>query len=212
MHRTGISEDRVFVLQLLRDQIGQHIYPVHRLDRATSGVLLFAKTPEIASLIGQQFMVQAIEKTYFAIVRGYMPADILVDNPVKNENRVAYDAVTHFTCLAQSELPLAINRYPTSRYSFVKVQPKTGRWHQIRLHCSHLRHPIIGDKRHGDNKHNNFLRGYLEQDRLLLHAHELIFQLPNFQKITLHAPMSGEFLQALEKLELLPEKTEKYEL
>lgn len=205
VHRTSISEDTVFVLQLLRDQIGQHIYPVHRLDRPTSGVLVFAKNKETAQYLGQQFMEGKIAKTYLAVVRGFVLEKEVVDYPLKKKNGVAQDTMTHYKRLAQVELPWAINRYPTSRYSLVKVEPKTGKWHQIRRHFSHLRHPIIGDHRHGDNKHNNYFRETLGVGRMLLHASELSLELADGQKLVFVAPLDKEFLVGLKLLGMATE-------
>lgn len=197
VHRTNISEDTVFVLQLLRDQINQHIYPVHRLDRPTSGVLVFAKNKETAQYLGQQFMDGQIKKTYIAVVRGFMPESDIIDYPLMKKNGVVQDAVTHYKRLAQVELAWAVNRYPTSRYSLMKVHPKTGKWHQIRRHFSHLRHPIIGDHRHGDNKHNNYFRETLGVGRMLLHASEMSVVLADGQSITFTAPLDEDFLAGL---------------
>ncbi len=179
VHRTKISEDRVFVLQILRKQIKQRIYPVHRLDRATSGVLIFGKTSEAASQLGEQFMAKQVQKKYWAIIRGFVPDEEKIDYPLLTEDRKQrQEAITIYKRLKQIELPFAVGRYPTARYSYVEIQTETGRRHQIRRHFSHLRHPIIGDKRHGDVKHNKFFKNELQIDRLLLHARFLKVEHP----------------------------------
>lgn len=184
VHKTKISEDTVFVLQLLRDQLGQRIYPVHRLDRATSGVLIFGKTSEAASLLGQQFQSKDVQKTYWAVIRGFVEDVATIDYALLTEDRKKrQEAVTHYKRLLQVELPYAVGRYATARYSLVEVQTETGRRHQIRRHFSHLRHPIIGDRRHGDVKHNKFFANDLRIDRLLLHARSLKWKHPFSQKV-----------------------------
>lgn len=208
VHRTKISEDTIFVLQLLRDQLGYRVYPVHRLDRATSGVLIFGKTKEAAGQLSILFREQAITKTYFAVVRGYLPETGVIDYPLarspQHEKRAA---ISHYCRLYQTEIPHAISRYPTSRYSLVEVKPQTGRFHQIRRHFAHLRHPVIGDRPHGDCKHNKYLREKLGIDRMLLHAQSFLFTHPvSLDKITISAKLDNSFLTALKTLELrLPE-------
>lgn len=195
VHRTGISEDKRFVLQTLRDQLGQRLYPLHRLDRGTSGVLLFAKDQQAASLLGAQFRTQAVSKTYLALVRGYLDEEGIIDHPVGDENNEnPKEAITRYKKLAQTEIPAAVGRYATARYSLAEVKPETGRWRQIRKHFSHLRHPIIGDKKHGDIKHNAFFKERWGLNHLLLHASELCFDHPVFARhIVVKAPLAEDF-------------------
>lgn len=199
VHRTNISEDKVFVLQLLRKQLKQKIYPVHRLDRATSGILIFGKTSEAASQLNEQFMAKQIAKQYGAIIRGFVPEKATINYPLLTEDRSKrQEAITHYQRSRQVELPYAVGRYQTARYSYVHVQTETGRRHQIRRHFSHLRHPIIGDKRHGDVKHNKFFQNELGIPRLLLHAASLGFVHPFTQeKLFVEAPIDGLFQKAL---------------
>jgi tRNA pseudouridine65 synthase len=183
VHRTRIAEEKKeFALQLLRDQLGYRLYPLHRLDRATSGVLLFAKTPEAAGPLVQAFTERQPDKTYFAIVRGYAPEEGTIDSPIRPDkdhlHKAAQEALTHFTRLATVELPIAVGRYPTARYSLVRIKPETGRMHQIRKHFAHLRHYIIGDTRHGDWRHNRMFGERLSSPFLLLHAAALAFEHP----------------------------------
>ncbi|OKL41793.1 pseudouridine synthase [Pontibacter flavimaris] len=183
VHRTRIAEEKKeFALQLLRDQLGYHLYPVHRLDRGTSGVLLFAKTPEATKPVVQAFEAREPDKTYFAIVRGCTPEAATIDNPIRpdkdHQHKAPQDAVTHYERLATVELPIPVGRYPCSRYSLVKIKPETGRMHQIRKHFAHIRHYIVGDKRHGDWRHNKMFLEELESPYLLLHAAELCFTHP----------------------------------
>lgn len=198
VHRTRISEDKIFVLQLLRDQIGQKVFPVHRLDRGTSGVLLFAKDSESASQIGQQFQAQQVDKAYQAIVRGYLPLRGTIDYALSNRSpKEPQTAITHYERIQQTELPVAIGRYQSARYSLLNVKPETGKFHQIRRHFSHLRHPIIGDKKHGDVKHNNYWRDHWGIARLLLHATRLSFLHPSGERLELEAKLPDSFIAAL---------------
>lgn len=199
VHRTRISEDEVFVLQLLRDQINQKIYPVHRLDRGTSGVLIFGKTKEAASLLASQFRDKKVQKTYWAVVRGYVEETGIIDYPIaKEKGKPLQEAITNYRKIAQSELNFSVGKYPTSRYSLVEIQPETGRFHQIRKHFAHLRHPVINCKKHGDVKHNNYFRKELGISRMLLHASQIVFAHPfDNQMIILNAQFDDEFKEAL---------------
>ncbi|HMX41907.1 MAG TPA: pseudouridine synthase [Saprospiraceae bacterium] len=201
VHRSRLSEDRVFVLQLLRDQIGQHLYPAHRLDRATSGVLAFGKTPDAATALGAQFMDKSLEKRYLAIVRGFLPDAGTIDYPLADEEsgKGPLPALTRYRCLRHSvrDWPIGL-RYPTARFSLLEVSPETGRRHQIRKHLAHLRHPIINDPRHGDVKQNKYFRDQLGLTRLLLHAQALTLSHPHSgQLLHLSAPLDEEFERAL---------------
>ncbi len=180
VHRSPIDRHETrFALQLLRDQIGQRVYPVHRLDKPTSGVLLFALSPEIARSLSQQFAEHSVGKEYLAIVRGYCPESGLIDHPItdkpdgiadrnRSQPRPAQEAQTHYRCLATVELPHAVDRYPQARYSLVHLQPLQGRRHQLRRHMKHIGHPIIGDAKYGKGVHNRFFREHYASDRLLL--------------------------------------------
>lgn len=179
VHRTYIAaREDVFALQLLRDQIGQHVYPIHRLDRKTSGVLLFALNAEMAALLQKQFVEHTVEKEYRAIVRGYFPGDIQLDYALTNDRGKLQEAVTHFKLLQTTEIDLPFGKHPTSRYSMIQAKPQTGRQHQIRKHCAHLRHPIIGDRPHGCNKQNKLFKEKWSMTTMLLHATKLKLEHP----------------------------------
>lgn len=202
VHRTRIAEEKKeFALQMLRDQLGQQVYAVHRLDRGTSGVLLFAKGPEAVSPLVKAFEEKTVGKVYYAIVRGYTPEKDTIDNPIRpdkdHKNKAPQDAVTHYERLATVELPIPVGRYATARYSLVKVQPETGRMHQIRKHFAHIRHYIVGDKRHGDWRHNQMFLEQLGSPYMLLHSASLTFAHPvNGETIQIKAPMP-EHMQKL---------------
>lgn len=183
VHRTRIAEEKKeFALQLLRDQLGYRVFTIHRLDRGTSGVLLFSKSAEGASLLTKAFEEKAVTKVYYAIVRGYTSEGATIDNPIKpdkdHKHKLPQDAITHYERVATIELPIPVGRYQTARYSLVKVVPETGRMHQIRKHFAHARHYIIGDKRHGDWRHNKMFLEELGSPVLLLHAASVIFKHP----------------------------------
>lgn len=213
VHRSFLDKHETqFAMQMLRDQLGQHVFPVHRLDRPTSGVLLFALSSEAARDMNQIFIEGTIAKRYLALVRGFAPDSVFLDKPLKEEldkiadkfadqNKAPQEAQTQFNCLYQAALPIPIGKYPTVRYSLVECFPKTGRKHQIRRHLKHLSLPIIGDVNHGDNQHNQFFRDHFELRRLMLFATELSFVHPYTNKaITIKAPLGHDMLQICEQL------------
>ncbi|MFT6919481.1 MAG: tRNA pseudouridine65 synthase [Cognaticolwellia sp.] len=187
VHRSFMDKDEIyFALQLIRDQIGQYVYPLHRLDRPTSGVLLFALTQDVARLMGQAFSERKIKKTYFALTRGHLLNEGVIDYPLKeklddlgdkNVSRAkeAQSAETLYTSVAIASLPVPLGNYTSVRYSLIKCQPHTGRRHQIRRHLAHLRHPIIGDINYGDNKQNPFFGEHFGFKRLMLMAKQVEF-------------------------------------
>ncbi|GAB4056355.1 pseudouridine synthase [Spirosoma litoris] len=203
VHRSPIASDASeFAVQILRDQLGQRVYPVHRLDRKTGGVLLFALTESMNSLMQQQFMEGDVAKTYLAIVRGFTPDEQTIDYALRNEETgVFQDAVTHFKTLQRTEIPLPFGKHTTSRYSLVKLTPDTGRMHQLRKHMAHILHPIIGDRPHGCNKQNKLFKEHFEMNTMLLHARQLAFTHPvTEERITITAPFQVEFERMLGEL------------
>ena len=201
VHR-GVYDSRreAFVLQHLRDQIGRRLFPVHRLDRATSGVLVFALTRGAARSLARSFARQEVRKAYLAVVRGYLAERGRIDHPLTKDPRDRgsdarrQTALTHYVRLDTVELPIAVGPYATSRYSLVRVEPHTGRMHQIRRHLCHLAHPVIGDRQYGDNKHNRSFKVNWNCERLLLAATELTLPLPGTRTpLKLIAPLEGIF-------------------
>ncbi|ULJ61329.1 tRNA pseudouridine(65) synthase TruC [Wielerella bovis] len=207
VHRSWLdTRETVFLMQTLRDQIGQYVYPIHRLDRPTSGVMVFALNSDTARELAQQFENQQISKTYHAIVRGWTAVSGCINYPLKEEldniadkfvqpNKAAQDAITDYCTLAQTELPFASSKhFPTSRYSLLKITPRTGRKHQIRRHLKHIFHPIIGDTTHGDLRQNKAIQQFCGNTRLLLHASSLTFRQPETQEmLTINAPFDDEW-------------------
>ena len=207
VHRSAIdAHESRFLLQTLRDQIGAAVYPVHRLDKATSGVVLFALHSEAARRLSAALCDGGAEKIYLAIVRGWAPVDVGVDHPLRDRpDRLSRRqvirsraAATGVRCLARIELEAAVGRYSTARYSLVACRPRTGRKHQIRRHLKHLRHPIIGDANYGDGAHNRFFRESLGVHRLLLAATDLRIRHPfTGEPLEIHAPVDGAFRAVL---------------
>ncbi len=197
VHRTSIAaHETIFALQLVRDQTGQKVYPIHRLDRKTSGVLLFAFDAETAKSVQAQFNTPHLSKKYLAITRGFFPDQIEVDYPLTNDRNKTQEAITLFKTLKKTELNIPFGKHASSRYSLVEVYPKTGRMHQIRKHCNHLRHPIIGDRPHGCNKQNRLFKEKWGLRTMLLHASEMSFIHPkNKEEIIIEAELNEEFLR-----------------
>ena len=190
VHRSMLDKHEIqFAVQLLRDQIGQHVFPVHRLDRPTSGVLVFALSADIARKLGEQFATQVIEKTYLAIVRGHIVDEGKVDYALKEkhdkiadkmakQDKPAQEALTFFNRLEHFELPFAVGKYASARYSLVQLTPKTGRKDQLRRHLAHINHPIVGDIAHGDGKHNTFIRQQFNFNQLALTCKSMLLTHP----------------------------------
>jgi tRNA pseudouridine65 synthase len=195
VHRSSIAADvEEFALQILRNQINCHVYPAHRLDRKTGGVLLFALDKGTEILMQQQFASNAVYKTYWAIVRGYTDDWGEIDYPLRKENGTLQDAFTAYRTIARAEIPVAFGKHATSRYSLVEAKPTTGRMHQLRKHFSHIFHPIIGDRTHGCNKQNKLFTETWEMDTMLLHALSLSFTHPlSSVSINIEAPLQPEF-------------------
>mgnify|MGYP003634845160 CR=1 FL=1 len=203
VHRSKIATNTdVYALQLLRNQIGMKVFPVHRLDRKTSGVLVFALSSEVNSLMQQQFANNQVSKIYTAILRGFTPSMGTIDYALTNDNGKTQDAITHFKTLQTTEISIAQGKFPTSRYSLVEIKPETGRFHQIRKHFAHLRHPIIGDRPHGCNKQNKFFKEQWNMLTMMLHANEISFTHPlTFEKIRIKADFQPEFNRTFEFLQ-----------
>lgn len=204
VHRSSIANDASeFALQLLRDQIGQPVYPAHRLDRKTGGILLFSLDKETDQKTQVLFQDKKMDKRYLAILRGYCPEEGNIDYPLLKENGTSQEAITHFKRLATAEINVPQGKFPTSRYSLVEANPETGRMHQLRRHFAHIMHPIIGDRPHGCNKQNKLWKERFEMDTMLLHASELHFDHPwTGKKIEIRADLNSEFKRVLSILDL----------
>jgi tRNA pseudouridine65 synthase len=212
VHRSPIDRHETrFALQLLRDQLGRRVYPVHRLDKPTSGVLLFGLTPEAARTMASSFIHGAVRKTYLAVVRGVPSEEGVIDHALIEEpDRLDYPtdaekgaqaAITDYRRLASVELPFAIGRYASSRYALLQLHPRTGRRHQLRRHCKHIFHPIIGDSKYGEGRHNRFFRDQFNCHRLLLAATDLSLPHPETgELLTITAAVEESFAKLLAQL------------
>lgn len=213
VHRSDIDRRETrFAVQLLRDQIGQRVYPAHRLDRGTSGVLLFAFDGATAARLGTQFESRSVDKIYLAVVRGHPPEQGIIDHPLTRRpddyeflpadaTLEAQPALTRFRRLAIAELPYAVDRYPTSRYALLELSPETGRRHQLRRHLKHIAHPIIGDATYGKGRHNRLFQTLFGCHRMLLACKALRLTHPS-SGLPLHieADISGEYAEVLKVL------------
>ncbi|MEK6789045.1 MAG: pseudouridine synthase [Pseudomonadota bacterium] len=208
VHRSPIDRhEKEFALQYARElNDGEHVYPVHRLDRPTSGLLLFARDPDTASALGQALMAGEIRKTYLAMVRGWTPESGLIDEPLRDKaidrrdtsEQVMREARTRYRRLAITEIPVAIEGYASSRYSVVELQPETGRQHQLRRHLQHISHPIIGDTNYGRTRHNHYFAERFGGGRLMLAATVLSFRHPaTGEAMTLTAAPDESFRRVL---------------
>jgi tRNA pseudouridine65 synthase len=198
VHRTGLDAGETrFALQMLRNQLGRPVWPVHRLDKGTSGVLLFALDADNARAMGQAFeRGEGLCKTYRAVVRGWPVDHGVIDHPLKrmpddmrHEREEVQDALTRYRTLQRYELPLPQGTFPFTRCALVELEPLTGRRHQLRRHMKHIAHPIIGDATHGKGPLNRSVAGFLGLQRLWLHACRLEFKHPvSGEMVVLEAP------------------------
>lgn len=204
VHRSPIATNtNTFAVQELRNQIGVKVSPVHRLDRKTSGVLLFGISPESLPHLHGQFENRTVHKTYHAIVRGYTEAEGTIDYALTNDKGKTQEAITRYKTLRHTEVPVPFGKHPTSRYSLVEVYPETGRMHQIRKHFAHILHPIIGDRPHGCNKQNKLFLEKWQLTEMLLHAIEIEFEHPiNRKRVNLTANYQRAFTRMLKVLNL----------
>jgi len=195
VHRSPIAADvEEFALQLLRDQVGLKVNPVHRIDRKTGGILLFALDKQTEIAMQRQFTDNLVHKKYLAIVRGHTPDSEEIDYALRKENGTLQEAFTRYTTLKRAEIDVPLGAHATSRYSLIQAEPTTGRMHQIRKHMSHVFHPIIGDRTHGCNKQNKLFKENWQMTTMLLHASQLAFKHPVTNAgITIEAPLQQEF-------------------
>ncbi|MFY0601359.1 MAG: pseudouridylate synthase [Cyclobacteriaceae bacterium] len=204
VHRSGIANDATeFALQLLRNQINQKVYPAHRLDRKTSGVLIFALTSEADTAMQMLFQERKINKTYLLVARGYTDDEGTIDYPLRRDDGRTQNAITRYKTLDRFEIKVPFGKHSTSRYSLVEAYPETGRMHQIRKHFAHIFHPIIGDRAHGCNKQNKLFKDRWQMETMLLHASSVHFTHPILEEeVTIEAERSIEFQRTIDLLNL----------
>ena len=210
VHRSDLDRHETrFAMQILREQIGRAVWPLHRLDKGTSGVLLFALEREAGRAVSAQFERGEVEKTYLAVVRGYPEVSGEIDHPLARmadehagiKGGPPQSALTRYRRLAAVELPYRVDRYPTSRYALLELQPETGRWHQLRRHLKHIAHPIIGDATHGQGRHNRLFQALFDCRRLLLAATGMRLRHPvSGAELCLEAAPGEDFQSVLRQL------------
>jgi len=204
VHRSKmVGNADTFLIDELRAQVGDSVYLAHRLDRATSGVLLVARSKDVAATLGEQFMGRHVHKQYLVVVRGWPePDEGVIDYPLpgSRETGPRREARTRYRQLASVEVPIALGRYPQQRYSLLLAEPESGRFRQIRKHLAHIHHPVIGDCQHGRSDHNRLYKQHFGCHRMLLHAWRVSFRHPlSDTPMTLHAPLDDAFGNLLER-------------
>lgn len=200
------------VYSLKRYLRGEPVYTIHRLDRATSGVIVFAKKKEVAQALNAMFAERKVQKTYLCVTRGFVPEEGVIDyalkpifdkkaDPLADPDKPAKEAVSAYRRLGTVELPIPIGKYPCARYSLVEVKPTTGRKHQIRRHMKHIFHPLVGDTKYGEGRHNRLFREHFATRRMLLMATELSFEHPTTgEMLTIKAPVSRKVSELFDQL------------
>ena len=182
VHHSAMANNQLeekSMVQLLQDQLGKKYFPVHRLDRKTSGIILYSKKKEFVSKFQKLFMSNVIEKKYIGLVRGFIAESGKIDSPVKGRDaNVHKEALTFFKRKQTYEIPIKVGPYENSRYSLVELSPKTGRLHQLRIHMNKISHPLIGDPKYGDRFHNRMFEDHFHNEALFLHAKTLSFTHP----------------------------------
>jgi tRNA pseudouridine65 synthase len=204
VHRSKmVGNAEEFLIDLLREQVGDSVYLAHRLDRATSGVLLVARSKEVAAALGEQFMERSVRKQYLVVVRGWPePVEGVVDYPLpgSRETGPRREARTHYRRLATTEVAIALGRYPQQRYALLLAEPQSGRFRQIRKHLAHIHHPVIGDCQHGRGDHNRLYKQHFGCHRMLLHAWHVHFDHPlTGAPMRIEAPLDAEYTKLLER-------------
>lgn len=205
VHRSKIANDETdFLLDRIKEQYGGNLYLAHRLDRATSGVLLLAKSREVAGEIGRAFMAREVAKKYLAVVRGWPDAEGVIDHPLPGvrEHGPRKQALTRWRTLSTTTVPIEMGRYPEQRYALVEASPETGRYRQIRKHFHHVSHHIVGDTSHGRGDHNRLWRIHFGMHRMLLHAWRIEFAHPRGgERLCLQAPLDAAWQRVLERFD-----------
>lgn len=200
-HHSRNVSDEDSLLQLLANQFGKKFYPIHRLDRKTSGIILLAKETTFVSKFQELFTNNEIQKIYYGIVRGHAPEIKTIDSPVKGRDSNVYkEAETLLELSAKTIQDIPVKPYDSSRYSLVKLSPKTGRLHQLRIHMNKISHPLIGDPKYGDKNHNMMFLENFNCENLFLHAYSLEFTHPfSKENIVLNAKFPCDWNIIFEK-------------
>ncbi len=204
VHRSSLdAHEPDALLQRLRDQVGYRVQPVHRLDKPTSGIVVLGRTPEATEALFRAFAAREVDKRYEAVVRGWMSDEGVIDHalgptPDSRRSGPKRDAVTSFVTLDRFEVPEPVSRYSTARSSHVRLEPHTGRTHQLRRHMKHVFHPIVGDRRYGDDAHNRFFLRRFDSDRLLLACVRMAFDHPvSGRPVVIECPLAADLDRVL---------------
>lgn len=194
-HMARNHTDEQTLVALLKEKLAIKVFPIHRLDRKTSGIVLCAKQKEFVADFQELFVTNQIQKIYYGIVRGFSSENGQIDSPVKGRDaNVHKAALTHYETLATITLPIPVQPFPESRYSLIKLLPKTGRMHQLRIHMNKISHPLIGDPKYGDRFHNRMFQAEFDMHNLFLHAASLSFQHPFLKKeISIECPFPKDW-------------------
>jgi len=187
-------------IEFLQKQMGKKLFPVHRLDRQTCGILVYALTPVMAAKLTELFRSRAVRKQYLAIVHGAMPKSGVIDKDLpKNKEKTLQPARTDYVCLAQKEIDTGEEK---RIYSLVKLDPRTGRYHQIRRHLRSTGNPIVGDTEYGNKWDLRYFAEHYGVKRALLSATDLIFPDPyRGLPIKIHTKPDEDFLSLCKKFE-----------
>ncbi len=200
-HHSRNVADEDSLLQLIENELGIKAYPIHRLDRKTSGIIMLAKETKYVSKFQELFTNNEIQKTYFGVVRGYSPDSKTIDSPVKGRDaNVHKEALTHLRTLEKITLDIPVKPYDSSRYSLVELAPKTGRMHQLRVHSNKISHPLIGDSKYGDKNHDVMFDENFGWTNMFLHAGKLEFTHPfSSEALVLKATFPKDWIALFDK-------------
>ena len=197
--RNKIEEESL--IQLIENQFGKRYYPIHRLDRKTSGIILLASKREYVASFQALFTNNEIQKIYYGVVRGFSQDNKVINSPVKGRDALVYrEAETHLNCLDKIELNIPVKPYDSSRYSLVELRPKTGRMHQLRIHMNKVSTPLINDAKYGDKNHDLMYAKEFGWKNLFLHAGSLEFIHPfTNKKLILKSSFSEDWVQLFQE-------------
>lgn len=206
VHPSELAPDRDTMVSRVRGTLKTRVWPIHRLDRPTAGLLMFALSEDAGSQFGQLFQNRLVTKRYLALVRGFCEPVGRLDYPIaRDKDHEKKDAVTSWRRLATIQIPIAMGKFPSVRYSLVEVFPETGRFHQIRKHFHHMSNPLVGDTKHGDGRHNRLFRDHFQCTRLCLSAVGQGFTHPfTGEEIQVTGPVDTELAKLYHQLGLQP--------
>ena len=200
-HHSRNKIDEVSLIQLIENQFGKRYYPIHRLDRKTSGIILLASKREYVASFQALFTNNEIQKIYYGVVRGFSQEHLIIDSPVKGRDALVYkDAETQLKLLDKIILEIPVKPYKSSRYSLVELKPKTGRMHQLRIHMNKVSTPLINDAKYGDKNHDLMYAKQFGWKNLFLHAGSLEFIHPfTNKKLILKSSFSEDWVQLFQE-------------